>query len=191
LSENVYPKFQEANERNAQLQERGNRLVPLAAAIIAVLAALGTLFSHHRSISALTAKNEAILTQARASDSYNRYEAKRVRYHLYSAFLAAGLPANQAGKDALKTVADKEQSSSLSTFADAELLEKQSREAEDKAEAYLKSYETLEIGTTFCEIAIVLVSISALSRTRIFLTAGSGLAAIGLVFLVVGYFQAH
>lgn len=39
----------------------GNRLVSLAAAIVAVLAALGTLFSHHRSIAALAAKNEAIL----------------------------------------------------------------------------------------------------------------------------------
>ena len=63
MSENVYPKFNDANERNAQLSRGGSKLVSLAAAIIAVLAALGTLFSHHRSISALTAKNEAILTQ--------------------------------------------------------------------------------------------------------------------------------
>ena len=42
------------------------RLLSLAAAVIAVLAALGTLFSHHRSITALAVKNEAILTQARA-----------------------------------------------------------------------------------------------------------------------------
>ncbi len=62
----------------------GNRLVSLAAAIIAVLAALGTLYSHHRSISALSVKNAAILTQARATDTYNAYEAKQIRYQYLS-----------------------------------------------------------------------------------------------------------
>jgi len=191
LSENVYPKFIEATERNRDLSGGGNKLIPLAAAIIAVLAALGTLFSHHRSISALTAKNEAILTQSRASDRFNSYEAKRVRYNVYTAFLAAGLPKAQAGKDIVQKLAEREQASSLTTFADAERLEKMSNDKEEQSDRILKSYETLEIGTTFCEIAIVLVSISALAGTRIFLTIGSGLAAFGLAFLVYGYFQAH
>jgi hypothetical protein len=191
LSENIYPKFNEANERVEHLSGGSRKLVSLAAAIIAVLAALGTLFSHHRSISALTAKNVAILTQARASDRYNSYEAKQVRYNVYSAFLAAGLPKAQAGKDLVKKLADKEQASSLTTFADAERLDGAARDKEEQSELILKSYETLEIGTTFCEIAIVLVSISALASTRIFLTIGSTLAAIGLVFLIYGYFQAH
>jgi hypothetical protein len=192
LSENIYPKFNEANERAEHLSGGGSRkLVSLAAAIIAVLAALGTLFSHHRSISALTEKNVAILTQARASDRYNSYEAKQVRYNVYTAFLTAGLPKAQAGKDFVKKLADKEKASSLATFADAENLDKTARDKEEHSEIILKSYETLEIGTTFCEIAIVLVSISALASTRIFLTIGSSLAAFGLAFLIFGYFQAH
>jgi hypothetical protein len=191
LSENVYRKFNDANERNFRLTSGGSKLVPLAAAIIAVLAALGTLFSHHRSISALTAKNEAILTQARASDRYNSYEAKRVRYNVYTAFLAAGLPQAPAAKETVQKLADREQASSLSTFADAERYEKLAKDKEEESNAILKSYETLEVGTTFCEIAIVLVSISALASTRIFLTIGSGLAAFGLAFLIYGYFQPH
>ena len=191
MSENVYPKFNEANERNSSLSGGGSKLVSLAIAIIAVLAALGTLFSHHRSISALTAKNEAILTQARASDRYNSYEAKRVRYNVYTAFLAAGLPHAQAGRDTVQKLADREQASSLATFADAERYEKLAKDKEEQSNVILRSYETLEIGTTFCEIAIVLVSISALASTRIFLTIGSGLAAFGLAFLTYGYFQAH
>jgi Domain of unknown function (DUF4337) len=191
LSENIYPKFREANDRNSHLSSGGSKMVSLAAAIIAVLAALGTLFSHHRSISALTAKNEAILTQARASDRYNSYEAKRVRYNVYTAFLAAGLPAAEAGKETVKRLAEREQASSLSTFADAERLEKAAYAKEEESNLILRSYETLEVGTTFCEIAIVLVSISALASTRIFLTIGCGLAAFGLAFLIFGYFQAH
>ena len=191
MSENIYPKFNEANERVEHLSGGSRKLVSLAAAIIAVLAALGTLFSHHRSISALTAKNVAILTQARASDRYASYEAKQVRYNVFTAFLAAGLPKAQTGKDIVKKLADREQASSLTTFADAERLDKAARDKEEQSELILRSYETLEIGTTFCEIAIVLVSISALASTRIFLSIGSGLAAFGLAFLIYGYFQAH
>jgi hypothetical protein len=191
LSENVYQKFNEANERSRRLFRGGSKLVAVAAAIIAVLAALGTLFSHHRSISALTAKNEAILTQSRASDRYNSYEAKRVRYNVYMAFLAAGLPQAQAERDAVQKLAEREQASSLVTFSDAERLEKQARDKEQESNVILRSYETLEIGTTFFEIAIVLVSISALASMRIFLTIGSGLAAFGIAFLIYGFFQAH
>jgi tRNA(Glu) U13 pseudouridine synthase TruD len=180
----------EAQERDAHASS-GNKMVSLAAAIIAVLAALGTLFSHHRSITALTAKNEAILTQARASDLFNRYESKRVRYHVYTAFIAADLPPSKEGKATLKDLADKEQASSLATFSEAERLEKASQDYEEHSERILSSYETLEIGTTFCEIAIVLVSISALASTRIFLTVGCGLATVGLAFLVYGFLQAH
>jgi hypothetical protein len=165
--------------------------VSLAAAVIAVLAALGTLFSHHRSISALTAKNVAILTQARASDRFNSYEAKQVRYNVFNAFLTAGLPRAQAGKDLVKKLADKELVSSIATKAEADRLDQAAKDKEEQSELILKSYETLEIGTTFCEIAIVLVSISALAGTRLFLSIGSGLAAFGLAFLIYGYFQAH
>jgi len=40
-------------------------------------------------------------------------------------------------------------------------------------------------------VAIVLISISALVRTRIFLTIGCTVAAAGLATLLVGYFQGH
>jgi len=190
VSGGTHAMMHESSELHEQAS-RGNKLVSLAAAIIAVLAALGTLFSHHRSITALTAKNEAILTQARASDLYNRYESQRVRYHVYTAFIAAGLPPTDHGKETLKSLAEKEQASSLSSFAEAQQKERLAQDYEEHSEAVLKSYETLEIGTTFCEIAIVLVSISALASTRIFLTIGSGLAACGLAFLIYGFFQAH
>ena len=91
----------------------------------------------------------------------------------------------------MQKLAEREQASSLATFADAQRLEKLSSAKEEQSNRILKSYETLEIGTTFCEVAIVLVSISALVSSRIFLTIGSGLAAFGLAFLIYGYFQAR
>ncbi len=169
----------------------GNRLVSLAAAIIAVLAALGTLFSHHRSISALSVKNQAILTQARASDAYNAYEAKQTRYNIYSALLASDLVRSAENRARLESVAQSEQTSSPAVLEKAQALEERAASDEDHAQTILKSYETLQIATTMFEIAIVLVSISAFAGARLFLPLGCGLSAVGLVFFFIGLLQAH
>ncbi len=191
MSDQVHTTLQQANDI-LESAWRGNRIVPVFAAVFAVLAALGTLASHHRSIIALNAKNEAILTQARATDRFNAYESKSIRYHVFQALLAAGLPAEADQRNKLQKTADDLYRSSLETQTQASLLERQSADLEDDAERQLKSYETLEIGTTFCEVAIVIVSISALSdRSRIFVIVSSVLSTTGIVFLVVGFFQGH
>jgi hypothetical protein len=170
---------------------RGSRLVSLAAAIIAVLAALGTLFSHHRSISALSAKNQAILTQARASDTYNAYEAKQIRYNIYRALLATDLVRSPEIRAGLQSVADNEHTSSSAVFEKAKALENQADRDDEHSEAILKSYETLQFATTMFEISIVLVSISALAGARLFLPFGCGLSGVGLVLFVIGLLQAR
>ena len=169
----------------------GNKLVSLAAAIIAVLAALGTLFSHHRSIAALSAKNQAILTQARASDTYNAYEAKQTRYNIYSALIASDLVRSPQNRARLESVADNERSSSPAVLKKAQGLENQAARDDGRSEAFLKSYEILQFATTMFEISIVLVSISALAGARLFLPLGCGLSSIGLVLFVVGLLQAR
>jgi hypothetical protein len=191
LSESIHSKLEEANERHEQVTAHRSKLVPLAAAIIAVLAALGTLFTHHASIATLAAKNEAILTQARASDRYNSYESKRVRYYVYTAMVTAGVSRTPAGNDLLNKLAEKERESSLQVLAQAERLEAQVRDDEERAEAYLKSYETLQVGTTLFDISIVLVSISALASQRILLIFGCTVTAVGLVFAVIGLLQSN
>lgn len=169
---------------------RGNRVVSVAVAIIAVLAALGTLFTHHRSIAALTAKNEAILSQARASDAYGKYDAKQVRYQVATVLLQSGLPSTADGRKALQTLAERERDSSIALLAKAQALETASEEDDSRSEKIFKSYETLQFATTFFEISIVLVSISALVSARWFLGAGAALSTIGIVLMILGLTQA-
>ncbi len=166
-------------------------MVSLAAAIIAVLAALGTLFSHHRSIGALTAKNQAILTQARATDIYNSYEAKQTRYNIYSALLTSNLVRSPQNRARLESVADNERSSSPAVLQKAQGLQEQAGRDDERSEALMKSYETLMFATTLFEISIVLVSISALAGTRLFLPLGCGSSGVGLVLFVFGLLQAR
>jgi hypothetical protein len=71
----------ETEERNEHAAGR-NPIVAVSASVIAVCAALTTMFSNHYSVKALSEKNQAILQQTRASDAYNYYESKRIKYHI-------------------------------------------------------------------------------------------------------------
>jgi hypothetical protein len=169
----------------------GNRPISLVVAIIAVLAALGTLFAHHRSIHALSSKNQAILVQGRATDTYNAYEAGQIRLNIYQALVASDLVRSAKTKAKLESVADKVQTSSAATLEKAQSLEEQAKNADERSDRLMKSYETLQFATTMFEVSIVLVSISALAGTRVFLPVGCTLSAVGLVFFIVGLVQYH
>jgi hypothetical protein len=168
---------------------RGSRVTSLAAAVVAVLAAFGTLYSHHRSISALTAKNQAILAQARATDTYNAYEAKQIRYNIYQALLATDIVTNAESRARMQSVAQREQTSSPILLEQAKAFEKQAELADERSETSLKSYETLLFATTLFEISIIVVSLAALGPIRVFVPLGSALSAVGIVLLVLGLFQ--
>jgi hypothetical protein len=188
LSESVHKKLLEAEERHEAAQ-RGSKAVSLAAAIIAVLAALGTLFSHHRSINAITSMNHAILFQTRASDKFSTFEAQRVRTNILRALVDADVPRTEDAKKLLQVAAEKNEESSNSVLQAALDLEERSQQADDRSEIILQSYETLELATTFFEVAIVLVSISALANTRVLLTLGCSVSAVGLLMLIYGLVQ--
>ncbi len=189
MSENVHRTLAEADEvRGAAV--RGDRITSVVIAIVAVLAALGTLFAHHRSISALTTKNQAILSQARASDAYSKYEAKQVRYQVAQTLIASDIARTPEARQALTALANRERKTSPGVLAKAQSLEAASEDDDLLSEKVLKSYETLQLATTFFDIAIVLVSISTLVRNRAFLTVGCAISLAGIVFLIIGYFQA-
>ncbi len=168
---------------------RRPRPVAVITAIIAVLAALGTLFAHHRSIGALSVKNQAILTQSRASDTYNAYEAKQTRYNIYQALLASRLVRDDATRTRLEAVAKQEQASSPAVLEKAQALEEQAINDDERSESILRSYEILQFATTAFEVSIILVSISALAGTRFFLPFALALSSLGLVLFVVGLVQ--
>lgn len=177
-----------SRERRTALSDR---LVPLAAAIIAVLATLATLFAQHRSISALAIKTQAILAQSRAFDLYSAYQAHRVKYTVYTALLNADIVPAQAARVRLKSVAAIQQRNSLQLLAGAKSLEAESLDDQNRSEQYLHSFEILEVATTLFEIGIVFVSISTLSQTRMLLYGASVTTLVGIGFLIFGLLPAH
>lgn len=177
----------EADERNEQLSE-GNILVPIAAAVIAVLAALATLFSNHSSISGLEKRTLAGIYQTRAADSYSYYESSRIKIEVNQAIVQSGLVLSAAPRTAMTARIDKEQKKSAATLSEAKRSEEISHNYLDEAEKTMSSYEHFEWAATLFEVAVVLVSITALAKTRYMLYAGFVATAVGLGFFGLGFF---
>ena len=154
------------------------RLVPFFTAIVAVLAALGTLYSHHRSIQALALRNQAVLLTAKATDQYNHYETTQLRVTLYQLMKMPNAIAE-------------EERASIGIYNQAKSYENEAEGLQDRAVSLLTSFETLEIATTLFEISIAFASIAALTGMRLTLIVAACLCAAGLVVGIIGYFQAH
>lgn len=179
---------QALEEAQARSERTGNPTVAITAALLAVLAALATMFAHSRSTTGLVEKNEAILSQSAASNKWNYFEAKSIKEHVYQALLdaKAGDPASRAS---LGRTVEREKREAAVPFAQAQAFESQTEKHQMHAELALKAYETFEIAVTLFEVSIVFVSISALagSRALIWIAGVSSLA--GLYFLILGFAQ--
>jgi Domain of unknown function (DUF4337) len=174
-----YPEVGEAVE-HAKL--RGSRIAPIAAAVIAVMAALVTLLVHQRSNQALNAKNNAILEFTHASDQYNYYQSKSIKEDVYS----VGLITSARSNAALRKVADHERDTKAAVLAQAQQYEQQADADDERSERFIRSYETLEIAATFLEVAIVILSISTLAGTVILPAIAAVSTLIGVGFFVAG-----
>jgi hypothetical protein len=176
----------EARERNEQLAE-GEKLVPILAAVIAVFAALATLFANHSSITGLATKNEAILVQSKAVDQWNYYQAKQIKLEVNNALILSGAVTNKNGLSLMNAAVAKERKKAADASAEAQQLTKQADDEYESAERYMRSYEKFEVSATLFEVSIVLVSITALMRAKTLLWVAGGATIVGAAFFLQGW----
>jgi hypothetical protein len=162
------------------------RVVPISAALLAVVAAIATLLANQRATNALVAKNEAILLRTEASDAYNFYEAKSIKQHLYEATLAANPSLPTSSRAKLVSVAARENSEKAPILEKARRLEAEAAASSKSAEHLMHAHEILETGVTLFEVAIAVVSISALTSSTFLIGFGALAAGVGLTILFHG-----
>jgi hypothetical protein len=184
----TFDEAHERHERGGGDQHEASRWVPIAAAVLAVVAALVTLLTNQRASQSLNAKNDAILAVTRAADTYNEYEARSIKQHAYESLIAAGVTSDPKRLAALQGVASRENTQKQPVLARARAFEKAAARDEERSERLLHARETFEISVTLLEVAIVLTSISAVARAR-FLPIVAGIAAgLGFVEAIRGFF---
>jgi hypothetical protein len=177
--------LRESGDRQQQITS-GEKLVPVLTAIIAVLAAIATLFAHHSSIVGLANKNEAILLQTKAADQYNYYESKRIKVQLNQALIDSGIVPNGPGRKKMDQRMTKENADANSILAKAVSFETQSADVMARSKSYMGSYENYQVSATLFEVAVVITSISALMRTKVLLLVSGVVSLVGLGFGFVG-----
>jgi len=164
---------------------RGGVIAPaVASAVLAVLAALGSLLSGD-------ATNEALLQQLKASDTWSYYQATRLKDHVYdvSGQMLRALGAAQAtGTTPAKHVADSFLRKTRRYVAEENTLQSEARRAEAESRLHLSKHRHFAFAVACFQVGIVLASITILVRYRWLLAMSMLAGAVGIVFMAVGIF---
>jgi hypothetical protein len=164
---------EEAAEKREDFGRRAAVVVSVMAALLAVASLAGS-----------RASTEAILAQAKASDTYNEYQANSLKRHvnlddaaqlrILASGTAAQQPAETQAQSLEQAVNEKYQPAQDQLLPVAQDLERE----RDAAESRHRGFQTAEAAF---QLGIVLSSISIVARARWLLVAGATLGGLGVL----------
>ena len=156
--------------------------VSLAISILAVMVAMVTVMGHRT-------HTEAVLTQARASDQWNEYQAKKIRQNEFAVTAdLLTLQPNANGEAVEKKLEDYKKHTEK---WNEDLAEEQKQAEEYQAEVAKaeRAAARYDMGEALLQIAVVLSSITLLTRQKLFYAGGLLLGAAGAVLALTGFFM--
>jgi hypothetical protein len=164
----------ELQEHAEHAQEGWSRPVAFTMSVLAVLVAIVTVMGHRT-------HTEAVLNQAKASDQWNFYQAKNIRSTISdraSGLLSVTNPTDKAKEEKLaKDWADKQ----AKWTGDLKEEEEKARGFEEKVEQAEARAIRFDLGEALLEIALVISSITLLTKNRIYWLFGLVVGLAGLV----------
>src|ERR1700761_442807 len=161
----------------------GGKLVAWVSMTIALLAVLSAVVGSLETVAsgqALSQKNEAVLSQSKASDSWAFYQAKSLKKHIY------GIAADGGGPKA-----DKYRKTEADNAADETRIQDEAKALEKERDEHLKLSEVAEdrhhrltVATTLLHMGIAISTIAIIAKKRwpwlaslVLGVAGSAIAA--------------
>ena len=159
------------------------RVSAVTAAVLAVMAAIGSLFSGH-------AANQAILAQSKATNQWAYFQSKSTKGHLYE---VAGDLVKALAPPAEKSD-DSRASAALTRFGkeegrysrEKEEIRLAAEKLEDESREELHKHHRFATGVAMLQVGIVLASVSILVRYRALYVLSLIAGAVGLGFLLTG-----
>ena len=157
--------------------------VTLTIAVMAVVAAIGGSLETTEGDKTIVAKNDAVLAQNQATDTWNEFEAKSTKKNLYALFQDQGGPkAADYGKEVAKNVADQ-----AKLMKKAKGYEAQRDAASERAEVHERRHGRLTIASTLLHMAIAIATLAIILHRRWPWLTALALAAVGLGLSVWAY----
>ena len=175
----------EIQEFSNQLKEAGEgkeplQTISLAISVLAVLVAMVTVLGHRT-------HTEAVLSQARAADQWNEYQAKKIRSDQTS--VAIDLLSLQPSANAPAVEKKLEEYRAHEEHWKDDLKEEQDRAHELEAEVGKAEHKAsrFDLGEALLQIAVVLCSITLFTRRRLWFGIGLALGVAGLLVSMLAF----
>jgi len=156
-------------------------LMPVAVtlSILAVLVAIATLLGHR-------ASTEELILQTKASDQWALFQAKNIRLHEMQGvadMLGTLTPVEKEKAEALR---EKYLSETERYTKEKEEVSEQATELEKERDLAGRREDRYDAGEVILEIALIVCSLTLLTRKRLFWISGITLGLVGLVVTVSG-----
>lgn len=173
--------LQELKEHAEEAAEKsGMAPVTITMAILAVLVAAVSLLGHR-------AHTEELLHQTEATDQWAYYQAKDIRRHTYELFideLSVFTVQNGEQIDKVKEKYEKE----AERYGDQQKdIEAEAKKAEDDVKREGRRADRFDLGEVMLEAALVICSITLLTRKRLYWGMGLVLALLGVAIASAGF----
>lgn len=160
-------------------QPKHQKHVSFTMSVLAVMVAVVTVLGHRT-------HTEAVLMQARASDQWNLYQAKKIRQN--DTQLAADQLSLAAVRDpgAAQAMIANYKAHLAKWSGDLEKEQEVARSFEEKVEAAEKKAGRFDLGEALLEIGLVITSITLLTRQRTYWLLGMAFGVLGIAVVVRG-----
>jgi uncharacterized protein YhaN len=167
----------EVGEFQKQMEEAGEanmKPIALAISVLAVLVAMVTVLGHRT-------HTEAVLTQTKAADQWNLYQAKKIRQGqiMGTSDLLSLQPSSNSDAVQKKLADYKSHLDKLADDLNEEMEKAKDMEAEvARAERRANRYD---LGEALLQIAVVLSSITLLTRQKAYFLLGLTIGLVGVL----------
>jgi len=148
--------------------------------LLAVLVAAVSLLGHR-------AHTEEILFQNKATDTWNEYQAKSIRRHGYEQFVDLLAISDFKNTEAAAKVREKYSREAERYKSDQDKLQAEAHDLEGEVSREERKADRFDLGEVCLEAALVITSMTIITRRRIFWYGGSVLAVVGLGQAATGF----
>jgi Domain of unknown function (DUF4337) len=157
--------------------------VSITIAVLAVLAAAVGSLETIEAGGAIVSSSEAVLSQDKATDAWDEYQADSLKKHIYGiAADAGGAKAAKYADTAKEQVAKQAKDKETATEDEAE---------RDKLMGVSRTHEHhhhwLTAGATLLEIGIAICTVAIITRRKAFWLGSMGLGLVGLIVAALGF----
>ena len=154
--------------------------VAVTLSILAVLVAIATLLGHR-------ASTEEIILQTKATDQWALFQAKNIRLHEMQGFADLLGTLSPADKEKAEALREKYLKETERYEKEKDEASEQAKELEKERESSSRRADRYEAGEVILEIALIICSLTLLTKKRIFWLSGIALGLIGLGTTLSGF----